>query len=256
MRRPTPVAETPTVAVSHPDQRVMPSSPKPPITVVLARFEDLFGRGLRELIDSDTSLEVIASDVEQRRVSVVLRAHRPDVAILDVGALSHFAEVRELSARHPATRLVLLAKEPSRSVCTPLLAFGASACLGRDTQARDVLSAVHLAARGLQVTPRTAPPGEGQPLPGAQLLTPREADVLLMLQQGRSNAEIALGLCVGIETVRTHAHNIYRKLGVSSRRELLPLAVEPLGDRPRAPRPARLARAFEPPARRAFATRR
>jgi DNA-binding NarL/FixJ family response regulator len=229
---------------------------KPPITVVLARFEDLFGRGLRALIESDGSLEVLASDIEQRRVSVVLRAHDPDVAILDVGALSHFAEVRELSTRHPATRLVLLAKDPSRSVCGALLAFGASACLGRDTQARDVLSAIHLAARGLQLTPRTASPSEGRPLPGAQLLTPREADVLLMLQQGRSNAEIALALCVGIETVRTHAHNLYRKLGVSSRRELLPLAVEPAGDRVPAARSRQRARPLEPPARRGFKTRR
>jgi DNA-binding NarL/FixJ family response regulator len=230
-------------------------SPKTPITIVLARFEDLFGRGLRELIDRDGSLEVVASDIEQRRVSVVLRAHHPDVAVLDVGALSNFAEVRELSARHPATRLVLLAKDPSGAVCAPLLAFGASACLGRDTQARDLLSAIHLAARGLQVTPRTAVPSEGRPLPGAHLLTPREADVLLMLQHGLSNAEIALGLCVGIETVRTHAHNLYGKLGVSSRRELLPLADEPAGDRPRAARPRRRVRALAPPARRGSGAR-
>jgi DNA-binding NarL/FixJ family response regulator len=231
-------------------------SPNPPITVVLARFEDLFGRGLRELIDSDTSLEVVASDVEQRRVSVVLRAHHPDVAILDVGALSNFAEVRELSARYPATRLVLLAKDPSRLVCAPLLAFGASACLGRDTQARDVLNAIHLAARGLQVAPRAASPSDDRAVPGARLLTPREADVLLMLQQGSSNAEIALRLCVGIETVRTHAHNLYGKLGVSSRRELLPLPVEPAGDQVREARSRRRVRALEPPPRRGFGARR
>lgn len=231
-------------------------SPKPPITVVLARFEDLFARGLRGLIDSDPSLEVVASDIEQRRVSVVLGAHHPDVAVLDVGALSNFAEVRELSARYPATRLVLLAKDPSTSVCAALLAFGASACLGRDTQARDVLSAIHLAARGLQLIPRTTPPGEGRQVPGAQRLTPREADVLLMLQQGCSNAEIALALSVGVETVRTHAHNLYGKLGVSSRRELLPLAVEPSDDRVRPAGSTRRVRALEPSARRAFGSRR
>jgi two-component system nitrate/nitrite response regulator NarL len=205
---------------------------------VLARFEDVFAQGLRELIDRDGSLELVASDVEQRRVSVVLRAHRPDVAILDAGALSDGVEVRELSERHTGTRLVLLAKEPSRSLCASLLAFGASACLGRDTQARDVLSAIHLAARGLQVTPRGAWASDDA-LPGAQLLTPREADVLLMLQQGRSNAEIALGLYVGIETVRTHAHNVYVKLGVSSRRELLDAARPDRVSAARAARPLR-----------------
>ena len=61
--------------------------PHTPITVVLAHFDDLLARGLRELIESDPSLAIVAADVEHRRISVVLRAHRPDVAILDVGAL-------------------------------------------------------------------------------------------------------------------------------------------------------------------------
>ena len=103
-----------------------------------------------------------------------------------------------------------------------LLAFGASACLRRDTQSRDVLSAIHLAARGLQVIPRVAAAAD-RALAGGQLLTRREAEVLPLLQQGRSNAQIARALQIGVETVRTHARNIYRKLGVSSRRELAAL---------------------------------
>ena len=60
-------------------------------------------------------------------------------------------------------------------------------------------------------------------MPGPDLLTPREADVLELLQEGRSNAEIAVALHVGVETVRTHARNIYRKLGVRTRRDLASL---------------------------------
>ena len=66
------------------------------------------------------------------------------------------AEVRELSVAYPATRLVLLADELSSVECAQLLAFGASACLGRDTQARDVLNAIHLASRGLKLVPRSS----------------------------------------------------------------------------------------------------
>ncbi len=53
--------------------------------------------------------------------------------------------------------------------------------------------------------------------------------MLPMLQQGSSNAEIALSLQLSVETIRTHARNIYRKLGIASRRELsaLPLRVPP-----------------------------
>ena len=194
--------------------------PHTPITVLLARFDDLLARGLRELIESDPSLAIVASDVEPGRIAVVLRGHRPEVAILDVGGLAKLAEVRELSAGNPGTRLVLIADDPSTAECAQLLAFGASACLGRGTQSRDVLNAIHLASRGLQLIPRaTADPGAGSRA-GGRLLTRREAEVLPLLQQGRSNAQIALALQVGVETVRTHARNIYRKLGVSSRREL------------------------------------
>jgi DNA-binding NarL/FixJ family response regulator len=194
--------------------------PHTPITVVLAHFDDLFAGGLRGLIESDASLAIVAADVEHTRIGVVLSAHRPDVAILDVGALAKLAEVRELSSSYPATRLVLLGSDFSPVECAQLLTFGASACLGRDTQSRDVINAIHLASRGLQVSPR-APASSGSGLvAGGGLLSRREAEVLPLLQQGHSNAQIALALQVGVETIRTHARRIYRKLGVSSRREL------------------------------------
>jgi DNA-binding NarL/FixJ family response regulator len=194
-----------------------------PITVVLAHFDDLFAGGLRELVERDPSLALVAADVEHRRIGVVLRAHRPDVAILDLGALAKPVEVRELSARHPATHLVLIGYAPAPIESAQLLAFGASACLGRETQSRDVINAIHLASRGLRVTPRAPAAGAGAgggPVLTTGLLSRREAEVLPLLQRGDSNAQIALVLGVGVETVRTHARNIYRKLGVSSRREL------------------------------------
>jgi DNA-binding NarL/FixJ family response regulator len=192
---------------------------------VVARFDDLFARGLGELLSGDPSLAVVAQGIEQRRIGAVLRAHRPDVAVLDARKLAKLGDVRELTLDYPSTRLVLLGDGLSGIECVQLLAFGASACLGRDTQARDVLNAVHLAARGLQLTPR-ASAGGGPP--GSDRLTRREAEVLPLLSQGATNPQIAVALGIGVETVRTHARNIYRKLGVSSRGELLvPVDREP-----------------------------
>lgn len=194
-----------------------------PTTVLVERFEDLLDRGLRQVIECDPSLEIIAHDIEHSRLGVTLRAHRPRVAILDVDALSSLAEVRHFVERFPTTRLVLIVSHATTPECVQALAFGASAFLGRDTQARDVLTAIHLAARGLQLIPR----GEVAPAPrhppGPQLLTVREAQLIPMLQKGSSNAEIAASLQIGVETVRTHVRNIYRKLGVRSRRELAAL---------------------------------
>jgi DNA-binding NarL/FixJ family response regulator len=203
------------------------------VTLVVARFDDLFARGLRELLAGDPSLAIVAHDVEQRRIGVVLRAHRPDVAILDARALVKLADVRELTVSHPATRLVVLGDGLSGIECAQLLSFGASACLGRDAQARDVLNAIHLASRGLQVAP-LAEAGDGRAPAVAGLLTRREAEVLPLLSQGATNPQIALTLGVGVETVRTHARNIYRKLGVSSRAELVARRVEVRGEAPAA----------------------
>ncbi len=222
----------------------MPMRARTPITVLLARFDDLLARGLRQVIDGDPNLEIVAADVEHDRLGVVLRAHRPRVAILDVEALSSLAEVRGYREDYPDVRLVLVVSRATTEGFAQALAFGASALLGWNTQARDVLSAIHLASRGLQLIPLVArdvsPPAQR----GPQLLTRREAEVLPMLQQGGSNMQIAVALQVGVETVRTHARNIYRKLGVSSRRELAALPARELvkaesGDAAESPRSPR-----------------
>ncbi len=148
----------------------------------------------------------------------MLAAQRPLVAILNFATLSSAAELRELHRAFPNTRLMVLANRPTAAESRQMVSFGATACLSKSTQARDVLHAIHLASRGMHVLP-PAVIDDHDP-PGPELLTPREADVLELLQTGRSNAEIAQPLHVSVETVRTHARRVYRKLGVRTRREL------------------------------------
>jgi DNA-binding NarL/FixJ family response regulator len=197
------------------------------ISVVVARFEDLVTRGLRALVAEDVNLRIVAHDVPHGQVTRVLGAHSPQVVILNFGSLRTPIEVRDLHSAHPDTRIVVLANRPTPAECNQMLAFGATACLSKETEARDILNAIHLASRGLHVLPKTPREFGAVEPTGPEVLTPREADVLELLQHGRSNAEIALALGVGVETVRTHARNIYRKLGVKTRRELATLAGSP-----------------------------
>ncbi len=193
-----------------------------PITVAIARFDDLLALGLQALLTDDPSVSIVAQDVAYERLSVILRVHRPSVLIVDASALPDLAQVRELSVEHPYTRLVLFAEGLSAGETAQMLAFGASACLARGTQARDVRNTIHLASRGMQVTPLPAHDASGA-LARDPRLTQREGDVLLLLRQGQANAQIALSLQISVETVRTHARHIYRKLGVASRRALIAL---------------------------------
>jgi DNA-binding NarL/FixJ family response regulator len=193
-----------------------------PIKLVVGRFEDLIARGLRSLLAEDENVELVAADVEMEALDALLTEHEPTVAVINFGSLRSPVEVNRHRLAHPQTRLLVLANRPTPSECNQMLAFGATACLSKETQARDILNAIHLASRGLHVLPRTDGDAGADQL-GPELLTPREADVLEHLRAGRSNAEIALALSVSVETIRTHRRNIYRKLGVRTRRELASL---------------------------------
>ena len=198
-----------------------------PVTVVVGKFEDLVAIGLAQLISEDPNLELLADGIPPSRIEAAIEHHEPAVAVLNFGSLASPAQVFQLHQSFPDTRLVVLANRPTAAECNQMLSFGATACLSKETQGRDVVNAVHLASRGMHVLPNSAAAGgngQSTDLKGSELLTPREADVLELLQEGASNAQIAQTLSIGLETVRTHARNIYRKLGIASRRDLARLA--------------------------------
>ena len=194
-----------------------------PVTVVASTFEDLVAIGLRQVIAEDENLELVADGVPLDSLEQAIKEHEPSVVLLNFGSLPNQAYVYQLHQQAPDTRIVVLANRPTAAECNQLLSFGATACVSKETQGRDIINALHLASRGMHVMPRSAAasgPADRLDIPEPDLLTAREADVLELLQQGYTNAEIAHELSIGIETVRTHARNIYRKLGISTRRDL------------------------------------
>jgi NarL family two-component system response regulator LiaR len=196
-------------------------------SIVSTKFEDLVAVGLRVLISEDPNLDLVAPDVPMERVEAAIEEHEPSVVLLNFGTLRTPAQVYQLHQAYPETRIVVLANRPTAAECNQMLSFGATACLSKETEARDIINAIHLASRGMHVLPRSAAAGGGVDslnIEGSDLLTPREAEVLEQLQDGATNAQIAHRLSIGVETVRTHARNIYRKLGIASRRELARLA--------------------------------
>jgi DNA-binding NarL/FixJ family response regulator len=198
-----------------------------PVRVVTAKFEDLVAVGLRQLISEEPYFELVADEVPIEQIEAAIEQHEPAVVVLNFGTLERPAQVFQLHKARPETRIVVLANRPSAAECNQMISFGATACLAKEVEARDVINAIHLASRGMHVLPRSLAGGiesGNGAVQGSDLLTPREADVLELLQEGATNAQIAQTLTIGVETVRTHARNIYRKLGISSRRELARLS--------------------------------
>lgn len=189
------------------------------ITLLLGEFPDLLAYGLRGLLREDERLEVLAFDIPMDGLEAAIAETEPDVALVNFGALRSPVQVHRLHEAQPETQIVIVVDRATAAEANQLIAFGATAVLQRDTERRDILTAIHLASRGMHVLPGAGGAVSEQAY-GPDLLTQREAEVLDLLQQNASNAEIAQKLHVGVETVRTHARNIYRKLGVTSRRDL------------------------------------
>ena len=190
--------------------------PSAAVTVALGAFDDLIARGLRGVVEDEPTLALVARDVPEPRLAGTFQRLAPAVAVIDEQRLASPGAVRALARARPGTRLVLLAERLSAAEYTQLLAFGAAACISRTTQRRDVVGAIHLAARGMQLAPFKIEPDGARWL----TLTAREVEVLGLLQHGRANAQIASELHVSVETVRTHVRSIFRKLDVHSRAEL------------------------------------
>jgi DNA-binding NarL/FixJ family response regulator len=203
-----------------------------PVTIVSARFEDLVAIGLEQLIAEDPNVELVETSVELEDLEKVLEKRHPSVVLLNFGSLPNAAWVYQIHQSNPETRIVVLANRPTAAESNQLLSFGATACISKETQGRDIINAIHLASRGMRVLPRSnaAPSDPAERfdyLPEADILTAREAEVLQLLQEGMTNAQIADSLTIGVETVRTHARNIYRKLGIKTRRDLASFARNP-----------------------------
>jgi DNA-binding NarL/FixJ family response regulator len=187
-------------------------------TVLLGRFSPLLGCGLAQILSEDGSIRLIDGDPDG--LGCAITRLRPNVVVLDAVDSSL---VRQLRALHPTVGIIVLAHDPGRLYAAELIAAGAS-CLAIEASALDILAAIHRAAVGEHtLVLRGDPRGKDVAGSGKAALTQREGEVFDGMRLGQSYSEIAAGLGVGIETVRTHAARVRRKLGVSRKAELIGL---------------------------------
>jgi DNA-binding NarL/FixJ family response regulator len=207
------------------------ASPTAPITVLLADDHPMFREGVRFTLGREPDLRVVgeaATGVAALRLTEELD---PDVVVMDLampdlGGLEATRRLVEQGSR--ARVLVLTMSEDDDSVFAALRA-GAGGYLVKGADPDQVVSAVRAVALGHAVfgpqlaarmlhffaQPRPAEPD----LPEG--LSPREREVLDLLAQGLSNAEIGRALFISPITVRNHVSNIFAKLQVTNRRQAM-----------------------------------
>jgi len=209
------------------------------VRVMLVDDDNLLRSGLRAILSSDDRIEVVA-EAENGRLAVrSARLHSPDVVLMDIRMpdLDGIAATAELLTAAPASKVIILTTFELDEYILGALRAGASGFLLKRSSPEQLIAAIHTVADGEallspSVTRRLIELVAAHPLlsrdtePRLAELTARERDVLELVAQGRSNAEIADALTLERTTVKTHVQRILTKLGVRNRVEVVIAAYE------------------------------
>jgi DNA-binding NarL/FixJ family response regulator len=208
------------------------------VRVLLVDDDDLMRAGLRSVLASDDSIEVVGEAGDGRVAITEIAARKPHVVLMDIRMpdLDGISATREVLAASPEVKVVVLTTFEQDDYIFEALNAGASGFLLKRTKPEELISAIHTVAEGdsllsPSVTRRVIDRMAAQPMPavpGARLdvLTPREQEVLESMARGLSNREIAEAFVIEESTVKTHVKRILMKLRLRDRVQAVIFAYE------------------------------
>jgi len=218
------------------DPGMSPEGPGEPVSVIVADDQTAVREGLVLLLGTLPGIAVAGEAADGDAAVDLVTAVHPQVVLMDLNmpGCDGVTATRRITADHPGTRVVVLTTYADDESIISALQAGALGYLTKDATRAEIGRAVLTAAAGQAVLdpavqqrllsaaarghdvsgPPTAPPGEGE-------LTPREAEVLRLIADGRSNREIARALFVSEATVKTHVNRIFAKTGSRDRAQAI-----------------------------------
>ncbi|TRW43246.1 response regulator [Georgenia yuyongxinii] len=216
------------------------------IRVLLADDQALLRMGFRMVLEAEDGLEVVGEAADGASAVQMAGALRPDVVLMDVRmpGMNGLEATEQIVRAHPDSRVLILTTFDVDEYAFDGLRAGASGFLLKDTRPADLVQAIRTVASGdAVVSPRvtrrmlelfgshlpTGAAGQGAPGgpdPRLARLTARELEVLTLVAEGLSNAEIAGRLFVSETTVKTHVGNVLGKLDLRDRVQAVVLAYE------------------------------
>jgi DNA-binding NarL/FixJ family response regulator len=208
------------------------------IRVVIADDQALMRGGFRMILDAAEDIEVVAEAIDGVDAVRAFEREHPDVVVMDVRmpTMDGLEATRRITHANAGAKILILTTFDLDEYVYEALRAGASGFLLKDRPPEELVAAVRTIAAGdallsPSVTKRliaefAARPDPPPPPDGLDELTDREREVLLLLAEGASNAEIATRLYVAETTVKTHVAHILAKLGIRDRAQAVVLAYE------------------------------
>lgn len=201
------------------------------ISVVIADDHPIVLDGLDQLFRMENDIVIRARARDGKETLFAVRAHRPDVLVLDVRmpALDGLAVLRTLHDEVPNTRVVLLTVALAEEQLLEAVRLGVAGVVLKEMAPQLLVEAVRRVHAGGQYLEggvvgralRRMVQREQATREAARVLTPRELEIIRMLADGLRNRAIAERLFITEGTVKVHLHRIYEKLDVEGRLELV-----------------------------------
>ena len=208
----------------------------PRIRLVLADDHPIVLQGLRQVFDRQTDMEVLATCQDGNAALAAVRERHPDVLVLDVRmpGLDGLGVLRKIVGDKLPTRVVLLTAALDNAQVLEAVRLGVGGVVLKEMPPQALLESVRrVHAGGQAIEQETLGRALGQMLKreaasreAAAVLTVRELEIVRMVSQGLRNKQVADRLFISEGTVNIHLHNIYEKLNVGGRVELVLYARE------------------------------
>ncbi|SFO76011.1 two component transcriptional regulator, LuxR family [Geodermatophilus dictyosporus] len=208
-----------------------------PTRILVADDHGIVRHGVRSLLDGEPDFTIVAEARDGAEALALARDVPVDLAVLDVAMprMTGLQAATEMSRRWPAMHILMLSMYDNDQYFFAALKAGASGYVLKSVADRDLVGACRAAVRGepfiysdalgslMREYVARADRGEQQP---TGLLTPREAEVVKLIAEGRSSREIAALLVISVKTVERHRENVLQKLRMQDRTQLTRYAIK------------------------------
>lgn len=200
---------------------------KTPIRILVIENQTLVRAGIAAILDDCQDIEIVGEAETGQDGFRLFRETKPDVTILGLRLPDSCAvdEIENYLKENARGKIIVLADHAGDAEISRSLKSGASGYVCKDVTADDLVAAIRAVHAGKKYLQTEVANILGENF-GREELTKTERVILQWIVAGKANKEIAFGLKVSENTVKTHVKNVFEKLGVSDRTSAATLAIK------------------------------